>query len=105
MQKQLDEIKNKINKQEENNKFKQDSTLQILDLETINKYEREGEIGSGRGGRVIKVYKKQYYAIKIMNIKKKETTNFRRFLREYEIINMLNHPNIIKTYGIFMSDE
>ncbi|KAK8849929.1 hypothetical protein M9Y10_018520 [Tritrichomonas musculus] len=104
MQNQLEEIKKKISKQEENPNFKQDAVLQILDSEAINKYEREEEIGSGCGGRVIKVFKKKYYALKIMNIKKGETVNFRRFLREYEIINMLKHPNIIQTYGIFMSE-
>ena len=27
------------------------------------------------------------------------------FMKEYEIMNMLDHANILKTYGIFLSDE
>ena len=40
-----------------------------------------------------------------MNINKVKQLIFNDFFREYEIINMLNHPNIIKTYGIFLGDE
>lgn len=36
---------------------------------------------------------------------KKEFDNFRRFIGEYEIMNSLNHPNILKALGIFFGDK
>ena len=82
--------------------------MKFLEAASINELETICEIGSGGGGRVLKVAKKEIYALKIMNISKKSnqnTTSFRHFMKEYEIMNMLHHPNIIETYGIFLSDE
>ncbi|KAK8842942.1 hypothetical protein M9Y10_025808 [Tritrichomonas musculus] len=31
--------------------------------------------------------------------------NLQIFMKEHEILKMLNHPNVLKTYGIFLSDE
>ena len=71
----------------------------------IKKYKKIEEIASGGGGRIFKVSIDQFYALKEMILKKASTDSLRNFVGEYEIINMLIHPNIIKTYGIFLSDE
>ena len=79
--------------------------LKILDESTIESLERCNEVGSGGGGRVYKVYKKEAYALKEMNISEEAQGNFRRFLCECELLCMLDHPNIEKTLGIYMGDE
>ena len=40
-----------------------------------------------------------------MNVKNATTDNLRYFLNEYEIMNLLDHPNIIKTFGICLHTE
>ena len=40
-----------------------------------------------------------------MIMKSSKTDSVRRFLREHEILNMLDHPSIIKTYEISLVDE
>ena len=84
---------------------KQQEMLQILDESGILQYEKIEELGSGGGGKVFKVAKKHFYALKEMIVKKGKTSNFKQFMKEYEIISMLSHPNIIKTLGIFLSNE
>ena len=88
---------------------KQDNSIKIiiLDEETIKNLKKIEEIGFGSGGKVFKVVSlmNETYALKEMNIKNLNMKNFQYFLNEYEIINFLQHPNIIKTYGIFMSSK
>lgn len=75
--------------------------FKILDIKDINELEKIEEISFGGNGKVIKVFKDKAYALKIMNIKTLDIKSFKRFISEYEILNMLDHPNILKTYGIF----
>ncbi|KAK8880727.1 hypothetical protein M9Y10_003414 [Tritrichomonas musculus] len=85
--------------------------FKILDSDMMKDYEIIGEIGSGGGGRVLKVINKnnkKIYALKVMNVAKSSEDNIqslRHFMHEYEIMGMLNHPNILKAYGIFLSNE
>ena len=44
-------------------------------------------------------------ALKEMVIKKAGNNNLKQFIGEYEIINLLQHPNIVKAYGIFLSNS
>lgn len=77
-------------------------------------------IGQGATSTVYKVTREENYALKSLNInfiiKKKENNEdedeesfdfdkIRRFFGEYDAINSLNHPNIIKTFGFFMGDK
>ena len=77
--------------------------LQLLDENEIKEYERVENVGSGGGGSVFKVYKRQYFAIKEMKIQNANTSTLKSFIREYEIMNSLDHPNILKTYGLHIS--
>lgn len=85
------------------------ASITILDGDQLNDFKVIEEIGSGGGGKVLKVENKNViYAMKVMNVSNKSEENiiaFRHFIKEYEIMNMLNHPNILKTFGIFLSDE
>ena len=65
-------------------------------------------ISSGASGEVFEVGKVENYALKVMHITMDQSINFRtqrQFISEHEKLNMLKHLNIIRTYGIFMSDE
>lgn len=115
---------NKINQLEKQNhekeckiiqlkkKFKQQTTkkeeeneIQILDSSTIHQLEILDEIGFGNCGIVKKVAMKKIYALKVLNINGINQEKFRQLLNEYEIMNHLNHPNVLKAIGIFLSDE
>ena len=103
-QKEKEEIEKRLQKEHEN-KSKEESSaktplgkIEIIDSKSIEEYETVEDIGNGSSGRVVKVAKK------IMNIRNATTEEFRHFLNEYEIMNMLNHPNILKAFKMFMSD-
>lgn len=81
------------------------TSLQILDSETIESLRVIREISFGGSGKVVEVGKEEKYALKMMNPEETSVEKQRNFLGEYEKLNYLNHPNIIKTHGIFMSDE
>lgn len=48
---------------------------------------------------------KEFYALKVMNISKSSIANLQSFIQEYEIMNMLHHPNVLNVIGIFMSSK
>ncbi|KAK8835712.1 hypothetical protein M9Y10_040530 [Tritrichomonas musculus] len=79
--------------------------FRILDEEEIKNLERLEEIGFGGGGKVTKVAMKKLYALKEMTFKNLEIKNIQNFINEYEIMNMLHHPNVLEAIGIFMSTE
>lgn len=78
--------------------------LNILNSETIENLEKLEKISSGSFGKVYKVAKKIIYALKVLK-NEVTTEEFRQFLREYELLCLLDHPNIVKTFGIFLSNS
>lgn len=111
VQKEKEEFEKRLQKELENKLTNESATnppskkIEIIDSKLMEEYETVEDIGSGSSGRVVKVAKKKFYAKKIMNITNLTTDNFRHFLNECDIMNMLNHPNILKAFQIFMSDE
>ena len=93
-------------KDEQRNSIKlpKDKKIEILDEEAIRNLEKIEKISSGNFGKVYKVAKKIIYALKVL---KKEVTfeEFQQFLKEYEILCLFDHPNILKAFGIFLSNE
>lgn len=81
----------------------ENATFEILDSSTINNLDRLEEIGRGSGGRVYKVAKKQLFALKELS-RTANNEDLRCFLSEYEVMNILRHPNIVRTFGFFLSD-
>ncbi|KAK8871759.1 copper transport protein ctr1 [Tritrichomonas musculus] len=80
------------------------SSITILDSDAVRSLRIVREINVGGSGKVVEVVKEVQYALKIMNAGDSSVKSQRSFLKEYELINMLGHPNIIKTYGIYLSD-
>lgn len=97
--------KEKVEKIQSNEKKNCAREFTILDEETINQIDKIDEIGFGGGGRVYKVAMKSFYALKEMIVNESNKEKFKDFLKEYEIMNLLDHPNIINTYGIFFSSS
>lgn len=78
--------------------------IQLLGEDDINEYEILEMIGHGGGGSVYKVSKNgEIFAMKEMSTKDADITKFKSFISEYEILNILDHPNIIKAFGFFTS--
>ena len=78
--------------------------IEILDDQAMESYERIEEIRSGSSGRIYKVAKKVIYALKEMKAGI-SSRQFQQFLQEYELLCSLDHPNIVKTFGIFLSSQ
>lgn len=91
------QLKMQLSIKEPNNGF---CEIKVLTEKEINDFEILEEISYNSNGKVVKVAKKQIFVLKIMNAKKSNVESLKLFLNEYEIMNMLNHPNIIKTFGI-----
>ena len=105
-QKQLEKLEpTKNSAQLESTPNETNHKLKILDSELLKEYEKMEQIGIGSSGQVVKVAKKIFYALKIMSTENATVENLRQFLNEYEIMNLLNHPNILKAFGVFLSDE
>ena len=100
-------LQNELKKKEteHDNKTREPKVFEILDEQEIKNLEKIEELGSGGGGKVYKVIKKKLYALKEMNTKNSNTEKLQQFVNEYEIMNMLDHANILKAYGIFLSNE
>lgn len=106
LQAKLDSILRKQEESKTKTSTNQDNkTFSILDSKSINDLEKLEEIGSGGGGKVFKVAQKSIYALKVMNISEDSFSDIQQFMKEYEIMNILHHPNILKTHGIFLSDS
>ena len=113
LEKMLEDRMNEINslkKGENKSKSKElihpdaTSTIKFLDSNDIASYTKLEEINDGSSGRVYKVAKQIYYALKIMKIDT-NTKDMQNFLGEYEIMNMLDHPNIVKVFGLYLDSK
>ena len=78
--------------------------IKLLDSTIIHSFEKVEKINSGSFGKIYKVSKPFFYALKVMKVNV-TYESIRQFLSEYEILNMLFHPNIVKTFGIFLGNE
>ena len=119
LKEELFKLKQKINQK------KTKGTIQVLDIPFIDSLVKDKTLGRGATSEVCKVYKREFYALKIFDIElcKKETDaennndddddeeieididKMKRFINEYEILSQLDHPNIIKTYGFCFGDR
>lgn len=110
-QNKIEELQREIDnfKKKESNKVSTKNSsiinFEILDSKKLQEYETIEEIGFGSSGKVFKVAMRKYYALKTMNMKIVNSQSIQHFLNEYEIMNMLNHPNILKALGISFGDE
>lgn len=60
-----------------------------------------GEGGSGKVFLAKVIQNDMYVAIKKIKVK----NNHKNYKKEYDILKLLNHPNIIKTYGLFYENN
>lgn len=85
------------------------NTLIIAKHESIGKYYKiMDKIGSGTFGKVYKVLHIATKSLRAMKVVKIDTVNYqdddRTFLKEIEILSILDHPNIIKLYEYYVDD-
>lgn len=68
-------------------------------------------IGRGATSEVYKVSSGQFLAMKTLLLEdddESEKSNYekmKRLIQEYELLKLLNHPNIVKEFGIFLGKE
>ena len=120
IEKRNKELENKDKKSNTNDKEpKSSNPLDVLDQKTVDSLKKIKSLGRGATSEVFEVVREERLALKVYFpelIQKDEDDNeeeeknafdfdkMRRFLQEYEFLNSLNHPNIIKTFGISFSD-
>lgn len=83
-------------------------TIKPVSVDEIDNMKNKTLIGQGGQSRVYRVSKDSFFALKELEVTSSISENYehlRRLLQEYEIINTLVHPNIIKTYGICFGDD
>lgn len=88
---------------EENQKLQMNKEIDIFDIDAIHEYETIENIGNN--GQVVKVGKKNIYTLKTINLKNQDSDSFQNFIKNVQIMNSNNHPNILKTYKIFYRNE
>lgn len=88
---------------EEKQKSQKIKEIKIIDSESLNDYETIENIDND--GQVIKVCLKKVYALKNIKLEKMNHESFQNFINDLQIINMQNHPNILKTFKIFYKNE
>lgn len=98
-----DSFEIKFNQTEQ--KLKVKPMLNFIDTEDMKNMKKIEKIGEGTQSKVYKVifYQKEV-ALKVLKFKNDEEDKlkFINFFQEYEIVNSLNHPNIIKAIGAYM---
>ncbi|KAK8900434.1 hypothetical protein M9Y10_002761 [Tritrichomonas musculus] len=126
MKKEYEKSQEKLNEISDG-KNKAFKNIQIFNVAEMDKLEKGIVLGQGMTSVVTKVLKKNEYALKTLNsnilknIEKEKKVDeeeeeskdiysidiekVKRFLAEYEILNYLNHINIIKTFGFCIGDE
>ena len=116
-------IKLKEKEKEEEKKVtngsKKGSSLDILDIDTLDKMKKIKSLGRGATSEVFEVTRETRFALKVYypeiicdeNDDEEEeekiivnANSMRKFLLEYESINQLDHANIVKAFGISFGD-
>ena len=88
------------------------NSFKILDINDIQNLIKIESIGRGATSEVFKISNGQFLAMKVLSLEDDEESSesssfakMKRLIQEYELLSMLNHPNIIKTFGVFLGDE
>lgn len=93
----------------DSNQCKANEYIKILDEKIYEELKIIDEVALSASGRFLKVsIDNKICALKIMNHKKNSPNNFsdiQNFVKEYEFLYSLNHPYILKTFGIFFGNE
>ena len=88
--------------------FKPTCNYNIINHEKIDKMKRIKLIDENTTFDVFDVIQEKHFALKVFHEDlfndDDDIENIKKVLNEYEILNQLNHPNIIKTFGIRLGD-
>lgn len=92
--------------------------IKILDTEFANiiYLQLRKPLGEGGQGLVYRIKnfendviknEDEFWAVKVFksNGENNNEKSFKRFVNEYKVLNILNHPNIVKTYGFYYGNE
>ncbi|KAK8898040.1 hypothetical protein M9Y10_000300 [Tritrichomonas musculus] len=105
---QIQELKQKIKGPQfkTSQELKSFEEFKILEKNVVENLNKLDLLGTGMSGRVYKVGKEEIYVAKYLNTDNGfDFEKFKYFMNEYEILTMLNHPNIIKVYGFYNGDD
>lgn len=115
-----------LQQQKELNKYKQNSSegqkeLEIMNVSDLKKFQTIKKIGHGSIADVFEVTRQEHYVMKVFEMQfckcedkdddddddeaEIDFNKMKKFFREYEILNQLDHPNILKTYGFCFGDK
>ena len=76
-----------------------------IDTESIKSLEKVSEIQNSIESNSIKVLIQKVYELKEISDKNPKKENLQRLLDEFEIMNMLHHPNIQKAHRLIIDDK
>lgn len=102
---QISKLKKTIESSENTTVAEQMDTFKIIDANEMQQLRIDTELGYGSTGITYKVVKTQEQIYVMKKMKKIDQKTGKKFVKEYELLNSLHHPNILKTYGIFIDDK
>lgn len=89
------------------------NSLEILDVNSVSNLRRIEKINRGGQSDVFKVSRDEIFALKVLlkpnpnssTMSEESFDAIRRLLTEYEILNSLHHPNIVRCHGICFGND
>lgn len=89
------------------------NSLEILDVNSVSNLRRIEKINRGGQSDVFKVSRDEIFALKVLlkpnpnssTMSEESFDAIRRLLTEYEILNSLHHPNIVRCHGICFRND
>lgn len=81
------------------------SEINILTEEEIKSMRPINKLGKGGFAVVEKVARDDYFALKTLEVEGLTFSHLKSLLQEYEILNLLVHPNIVKVFGFFYGSK
>ena len=105
LKQKLKSIQKNPNPDENQNLTKIIQPIENIDLKSFGNFEQIEVIGNDNRCKYVKISIQNFYILKEMNDKNSDVQSIQRLVDEFEIMNMLKHPNIIKAFRIYINDK
>lgn len=102
---EISKLKKKLSRIPQKQTQKSSPSINILSEEEISQMRTIEKIGKGGSALVEKVSRDEFFALKTLEQEGLTIEKLKRFLQEYEILNQLVHPNIVKVYGFYYGNS
>ncbi|KAK8889036.1 hypothetical protein M9Y10_033779 [Tritrichomonas musculus] len=105
--KNLESQQEKTPQKHENKTIENSNNFELFDQKTVNDMNIVETLGRGAQSEVFKVSRPHFYVLKVLlqSGSNNGFIQFKRFVQEYDILRLLDHGNIVRTFGFCYGDE